>query len=1445
MGASAGGLEAFREFFRHVPRDVGAAFVLVQHFPPQHDSNLHDILRHHTPLPVSVAEDGRPVCPNHVFVAPVHGDLGLEGGRFRVRPRPARAARGPIDAFLVSLAEDQGELAVAVMLSGLDGDGAQGLRAVEEHGGIGLVQAPQSAAFDVMPRRALAQGQDARALTLPDLARTLVRHVAAVAAVCQGPYTMSRGVGEVPPEILAVLRDATGRDLSGYKAGTLARRIARRMQVLEIDALSAYLDRLRADAREPAALLRELLIGVTSFFRDEDVFRAVEERVLPRLAREAAGRELRIWVPGCSTGEEAYTLAMLAKEAVERAPPAAGVQVFATDLDAHALEVARAGHYGASACERVSRERLARWFAPEDGGFAVTTELRECCLFSLHHVTGDPPFSRLDLVSCRNLLIYLENELKRQVLPVFHHGLRPGGVLVLGPSEGIGEHDDLFQAIDAKLRLYERRATAARPPPRFRFSVRGTPRAAPTPAAHPAASAAEPPTKGGVESLLLRELSPAAALVDARGHVLHLSGPVSRWLEPPQGPPTSNVVELVREPLRLEVRSVLHKAVKERREVVRERLAVVLDGRRVVLDVLARPVGDAGEPRFLVVFREREAGPVEAPPEDEGRGGPPAEAERLRAELRATKEHLQTTIEELEASNTQLKVSNEELTTLNEELQSANEELQTSQEELQSLNEELETLNADLSAKVEQLDRAHADLQNLFQSTQLAALFLGRDLTIKKFTPAATQLFRLIDGDVGRPITDLASRVDADIVAEVSQVLLTLAPRERSVRLEGSGAWYVLRALPYVTRAGAVDGVVVTFTDVTASKRAEEAVRESERRQREILDAIPPLVWTCQPDGACDWLSGQWLAYTGAAEREVLGFGWLQQVHPDDRDRVAAAWRAAGASAAPFEDQLRLRRADGAYRWFQTRATPLRDADGRVVRWFGSSSDVDDLMRAQAALGESERRFRAAIESFPGVFVLYDEQRRFRYVNAVAAEMGRPLAPAEVIGRRDEEVFPDSVTAGYLPRLREAFETGRTVSFELELPAPFSGTMIVSYVPLHGEDGAVRGAIGFTVDITEHKRMEERLKQADRRKDEFLALLGHELRNPLAPLQNGIQLMRRRAGDPAGAARALEMMDRQVRQLRRLVDDLLDVERITRGKVRFRPAPVDLAELVRATVDDHRSAFDQAGVALALRLPAGPLAMQGDAARLAQALGNLLQNAVKFTARGGRVEVTLAREGDRAELAVRDTGVGIDPAFLPRLFEPFAQEDGSLAREGGGLGLGLALVRGVAEMHGGAARAESGGRGQGSAFVLALPLGPPGPTETPAPVGTRTPGRLRILVVDDNADAGESLGELLELEGHAVRIARDGPAGVEAARAFRPHVVLCDIGLPGALDGYGVARALRADPALRGAYLVALTGYAGAEHRRRAAEAGFDRHLAKPPSLEAIAEIVAAATAPR
>jgi two-component system CheB/CheR fusion protein len=1426
LGASAGGLEALREFLQCLPRDVGASFVILQHLAPHQPSRLPELLSGYTHMRVEEARDDVVLEANRVYVVPPAKAAVVRGGRLGLRdgvePRGA-----VIDELFRSLAEDQRELAVAAVFSGSGADGAAGAVEVERCGGLAMVQHPDAARFDGMPRAAIDAGLRGPALPIPELAQTLVRHVAAIAARCQGPVALTRaGVPEIPPEVWKAIRDSTGRDLSGYKPGTVARRIARRMQLLGIEALSAYLARLESDPEEPRELLDELLIGVTSFFRDAEVFSALETQIVPRLAaRTADDGELRVWVPGCATGEEAYSIAMLVAEELGRAGRPLRAQIFATDLDAAALEHARAGVYSRQAVEHVRRDRLERFFSPRDDGWAVSKELREICLFSEHHLTADPPFSRLDFISCRNVLIYLENELKRQVLPLFHYALKPGGLLLLGPSESVGEHDDLFAPVDSRLRIFERRYTDARLPLRFRVAVRSsarTPRPTPAPLR-------ESTMRTSFEQVLLRELSPAAAVVDAAGQVIHFSGPIGRFLTPPQGPPSNSVVELAREELRLEIRTALHRAVRDHAPVVQRNIALEVDGAPAVLDLHVRPL-EGPHDQFLVVFRELAA----APPATAATAGSeePAVVQQLRAELRATREHLQATIEELEASNARFKLSNDELVTVNEELQSANEELQTSQEELQSLNEEHQTVNAELSAKIEELDRTNSDLQNLLQSTEIAALFLGKDLVIKKFTPAATQLFRLIDGDLGRPLTDLAARFsDSRLVPDVAEVLATLRARERQVHMEQSDTWWVRRVLPYVTTERVLDGVVITFSDITELKRAEAALRESERRTREILDSVPLLVWTGQPDGRREDFSPQWVAYTGESADDQIGFGWLQHVHPEDRERVREAWRDAVAREVPYQAQLRLRRSDGAYRWFQSRAVPLRDPTGRVRRWFGFSADVDDLKRAEAAVRESEQRFRAAIDGFPGVLVLYDADRRIQYANRVALEIDLGRKHRELIGHRDEDLVPPEIAQRFVPILELAIATGEPQSFELQLPESVGGiTALVRYVPII-DDGKVHQVLGIAMDITKRKRMETQLREADRRKDEFLTILGHELRNPLAPLRNSVQILRRSSADDVAVQRAATIMGRQVEQLTRLVDDLVDVSRISRGKIALRRAPVDVAEVVRNAVDDHQPLAAAAGLRVVGEVPPGPVWVDGDAARLSQIIGNLLQNGLKFTDRGGEVHVRVAVRDGRVRVAVRDTGIGIDPALIDEMFQPFRQAHGA-ATGRGGLGLGLTLVKGLVEMHGGRVFATSAGHGYGAEFEFELPLGAaPAPARPDAATRSR-----RVLLVDDNSDAVETLADLLRLDGHAVEVAPDGPSALDAARRFRPDVTVCDIGLPPPLDGYGVARAFRDDPGLKGTYLVALTGYAGPEDQRRAREAGFDLHLAKPPSLERLRE---------
>ncbi len=654
---------------------------------------------------------------------------------------------------------------------------------------------------------------------------------------------------------------------------------------------------------------------------------------------------------------------------------------------------------------------------------------------------------------------------------------------------------------------------------------------------------------------------------------------------------------------------------------------------------------------------------------------------------------------------------------MNEELQSANEELQTSKEELQSVNEELETVNSELKKKLEEIDRANSDLQNLFQSTRIATVFVDRELRIKKFTPAATEVFRLIDGDIGRPIADIAPRFSGgDLMGDIREVLRTLAPRERQVSVEDGPAWYLLRTLPYRTVDDVIDGVVLTFLDITQLKRSEE-------ERGKLADIV---------ESSQDGIIGKTL------------------------DGVITSWNA------------------GAEKMYGYKA---REAIGRPVDLI-----VAPECRDQVAEVFERLRKGTKVESFETVRVRKDGQR-------------------------------------------------------LDVSITFS--------PVRDAAGLLVGASGIDRDISERKRTETALREEARRKDEFLAMLGHELRNPLAPVSNCLHVLRSSTTN-GQKEKALATIERQVVHLTRLVDDLLDVSRISRGKVLLRKQRVDAAEVVRATVEDLRPGLEGAGLSLSLSLPGSPCWVEGDPTRLSQVVSNVLHNAGKFTERGGRISVGVRRvpEEDSLVVTVSDTGIGMEPNLLARIFEPFSQGDLGPDRGRGGLGLGLALVKALVELHGGSVEAHSPGLGQGSEITLRLPLTPLTPLTTAGEeidmTGT-TEGRSharRCLVIEDNVDAAESMAMLLSLDGHEAEVAFDAGEGLEKARRFRPNVVLCDIGLPGAMDGYGLARAFRNDPELSSAYLIALTGYGQEEDRRRALEAGFDTHLTKPADLDLLRRLL-------
>ncbi len=887
IGASAGGIEALEGFFRGLPASPGVALVIVTHLSPDRESLLPQIIAGHTTLPVVVATDGALVEVDHVYVMPAGATLGMRDGRLVITILAGRREPKPIDVFLSALAADQGERAVAVVLSGGDGDGTLGVKAVKEHGGIAFAQAADGfgPSQPSMPDSAIGTGLVDFVLPVGQMGERLAAFATHGLGMGHEIASADEGRGATAHHaIIDVLRHQTGHDFSGYKLSTFQRRVRRRMQVTQSGSEDAYLEVLRREAAEVHALFRDLLINVTSFFRDAEAFEALTREVMPKLFEgRGAGDAVRVWVPGCATGEEVYSIAILLREQMERLTAMPRVQVFASDIDEHALSIARAGRYSLTLLDAVSPERR-RFFVPDGGSAVVAKDIRDLCVFSPHSVVRDPPFSRMDLISCRNLLVYFGNGMQREVVPIFHYALRPSGYLFLGTSENVGQFGDLFAPVDKAHRIFRARETGAHHMPVRRSLAPGpSGAAAATRFAQGGASASALREKVGAH--VLERFAPPHVVVNAEGEIVHYSGRTGKYLEASSGQPTRHLLSLARKWLRLDLRALLQGAVERDHVATRERIPVEGDDGRVqeiTLTVAPMPDREGEDRLFLVLFADD--GPSLS--RDETRDVDVARTDvagQLEHELRDTRERLQSLIEEYETALEELKASNEELVSVNEELQSANEELEAAKEEQQSLNEELQTINAELNAKIEALDLANSDLQNLFDSTDIATVFLDRNLVIRSFTPAVTKVFNILPGDRGRPITDFSTRLRLDrFAAAIETVLRTGAPAERHADHEVTGSHYLLRVSPYRNAGDEIEGVVVAFVDVTTLRGAEHRLRlligELQHRTRNLLGIVQAIARQTLAD---DQGLRPFMARLGALGRVQ---GLLGEVAPDRVD---------------------------------------------------------------------------------------------------------------------------------------------------------------------------------------------------------------------------------------------------------------------------------------------------------------------------------------------------------------------------------------------------------------------------------------------------------------------------------------------------------------------------------------------------------------------------------
>ncbi len=1358
VGGSAGAVPALRTFFEAIAPDTGMVFVVVLHLAADHESSLAEIIGRATSMPVAQVHGTVKVEANHIYVVPPGKAIeSVDGHLTAVDLTPDHGRRVAVDLFFRTLADSHGPRCSAVVLSGADGDGAIGVKRIKERGGLTIAQDPDEAEFEGMPRSAIATGMVDWVLRLADMPGQLVRYHALLPRLRLPP---EKGVSlqvAVPRdeddleatlrEVLVYLRTQTGRDFTSYKRATVLRRLGRRMSVNGIEDLPGYLAFLRTNPGESGALLQDLLISVSNFFRDRDAFDALATHIPALFADKAANDDLRVWVVGCASGEEAYSIAMLLFEHARLLDAPPSIQVFATDLAEDAVRVGRDAVYPPAIAADVSPARLRRFFTKDHRGYRVCSELREAVLFAVHDVLHDPPFSRLDLVSCRNLLIYFDREAQARAFETLHFGLRPGGRLFLGAAETTEPRGDLFAAVDKRHRLYEPRPVARQLPLAaaqsalalsLDFAARQPDRMAPSigpagAARFGAASRLRPkPGDVGVSSWrelhlkLIERLAPPSVLVDQAHTIIHLSESAGRFLHFSGGEPSTDLATAVHPALSTDLRTALLRIRETGVEVVTRPLPFVYDGAPVMVVVRVVTAHDIA-PDFLLVSFER------SPRDGAVPIAPKADADdevgrRLERRVDELKWHLRDVSERSETTEQELKANNEELQAMNEELRSASEELETSREELQSINEELTTVNQELKSNVDDLGRSNQDLQNLMHSTAIATVFLDRGLRITLFTPPAVALFNLIASDVGRPLSDLAHQLDYPQMSDdARKVLDALVPVEREIT--ANAGFFLARCLPYRSAEDRIAGVVFTFLDITVRKQAEDALRESEAQFRTIVNQALAGVAHLDLTGRLTLVNARFCDIVGRSEGELLGSLVFDLVHPDDRRRNLDAFERMTHGGEPFEMEKRYVRRDGGIVWVNAAVTVTHDAEDRPTAAVAILIDITARRQAELSLRGSEDRLRLVLENAREYAILaMDTQRRITSWNN-GAEGILGYREDEILGHLGDEIFVEEDRLAGLPE-REAGvaeREGRAADERWHRRKDGSrfwgsGVMMtmrdaegqfVGYLKIFRDQTAVRAAhealelsrSELVQALVENRRARGEAEAASQAKDRFLAILSHELRTPLTPVVMALHALERSADLTPATRGTLDLIRRNVKAELHLIDDLLDVTRISSGKMEMSSGVVDMHQVIRAALDVCEADLAAKRQRLRLELRARACQVPGDGSRLQQVVWNLLKNASKFTPVEGDIFIaTDNADSGRFVFVVADTGVGIEESKLETIFDAFAQEGPWVTTEFGGLGLGLAIAKATVDAHHGTLAAESGGRNRGAAFTVELPV---------------------------------------------------------------------------------------------------------------------------------------------
>jgi two-component system CheB/CheR fusion protein len=1453
IGASAGGLEPLERLFAKLPSDTGMGFVVVQHLSPDFKSLMSELLSRRTSMPVRTAEHEMIVEPNSVYLIPPMKEITIKQRRLLLQDKdPKHGLAMPIDIFLRSLAQDVGERSVAVILSGSGSDGSRGIQEIRRAGGTVLCESPETAQFNGMPVSAMNTGMVDQVLPAEEIATAIV----ALGRPSVGDDAPAKSS---PPDaggdaILRLLRDEYGIDFSHYKASTVTRRIERRLALNRSVDLEMYAEQLRSDPRELSSLYEDLLIGVTRFFRDDAAFSILESKVIPEMVERARGDEqIRVWVTGCATGQEPYSIAMLLHEHLTRLRRPINVKILATDVHKSSLDAASAGVYNELQLAGVSAERIARFFTLKADGYHVSQALRETIVFAPHNLIRDAPFTKLDLVVCRNLLIYFQPHAQQTVLTLFHFCLKPGGFLFLGSSETPGAMLDEFDTIDEHSKLYRKRRDIALPRDLKLPLARGTalPRAALT--ALPRSSAIQPQLLAAYDRLLDRFMPPSF-LVDADGTLVDSFGGVSPLLRMRERRPTTQVLEMLHDELKAVVSGALHRMRRSAEIVTCDGVGV--PGMPTLFTVTVEPIRAAqgAMSHILITFAPEGSTPPARLPAVSGSetaaetpsnyvrpgSGGALHMESLEEELTYTKQNLQAAIEELEATNEELQATNEELIASNEELQSTN-------EELHSVNEELYTVNAEYQKKNAELQELNNDIEHLLNGTDVATIFLDRQLAIRKFTPRIAQTFDLLPQDLGRSIRSFSHDLThTTLISDVERVLQDGAPIETQT-YDSRDRCYFLRILPYHARgketsaaepqASRPDGVVITLIDISALEEARAKLAQLSA----IVESSDDAIVGCNLDGLITtWNSGASRLY-GYGPDEACGrhLSFLQPRERRDELETMLNQVRQGRPAERLE--TKGLRKDGRTTEVSITFSPILNGATGPTGISAIARDITPLVRGRIDVAEREERIRLLLDSTAEAIYGIDLNGTCTFCNQACARFLGYASPAELIGKQmhplvhhtkaDGTPYPVEQSSIY-----DAMRHRQEAHVDDEVLWRADGTSFPAEYWSHPicRDGDVIGAVVTFLDITERRRAEQEIQEGSRRREQFLAMLSHELRNPLAAILSATRVLEDGGTANGNRREAGLVVERQAKHMARLLDDLLDVARITRGRIVLRNERLDLRDTTRSAVEALQPFLAEHESRLEVNIDPDSIPVIGDAARLQQIQANLLSNAAKYSPRGSLIKLDVTRDGDQAVIRVCDNGRGIEKEMLPRIFDLFVQGDKSLDRSGSGLGIGLTLLRSLVQLHNGTVDAHSDGPGCGSMFTIRLPLAKPvTDTETARGQAVRT-----VVVVEDQDDARRMMELLLESMGVRVFAAANGKEGAELIARVQPDLALVDLGLP-IMSGYDLARAVRREVDGHPVKLVALSGYGQDADIKAALDAGFDEHITKPPDPRQLESLLA------